>query len=426
MKRIISEESPAVVALVETKLPEDEDIVIEGYQSRKMNRDEKGGGVMLLVKEELNNIVIVVEEKKEVGEIMWVTISNVRTNIRMGILYAPQENKTTVSKLKEMYKGISNQIKEAKTKMQNVLLVGDFNCKVGKTIKENTEDVSKGGKLLLKMVSKQDLNIMNSSETCQGVWTRTDGKKKSILDYIIVNKEDEELVKEMIIDEERDFTPSHTQDGRKIYSDHYSIKVDINWNMRYKAGENKRTIIDEKSKTEFENRTTEVNLTDIWEKENSSQEKYSEWNKKVIEIAEITFIKKKKKRKEMKAVRMLKRRKKEIKRNFSEATPQEKEIYLRRKKLIDEHIENHKKEDTKRRTFRLANRIKSEKGFDGSAFWEYKKISNGRKSESMTSMKNEEGKIEEDPKQILMIYQKFYQKLLTAREMTTESGKQIE
>ena len=96
LKRIIEEEKPAVVALVETKLPEKGKLTIDGYTPWPMNRDEHGGGVMLLVRSELENIVISVEKNKEVGEIMWVTLSNGRTNIRMGLVYAPQESRTKV------------------------------------------------------------------------------------------------------------------------------------------------------------------------------------------------------------------------------------------------------------------------------------------------------------------------------------------
>ena len=59
LKRIMEEEKPAVVVLVETKLAEKEDLSIDGYESWPMNRDENGGGVMVLIRKELKNIVLV-------------------------------------------------------------------------------------------------------------------------------------------------------------------------------------------------------------------------------------------------------------------------------------------------------------------------------------------------------------------------------
>lgn len=56
------------------------------------------------------------EKQDEVGEVMWVAISNGRTSIRVGVVYAPQESKTNLEKLKIMYKGIKKQIQEAREK----------------------------------------------------------------------------------------------------------------------------------------------------------------------------------------------------------------------------------------------------------------------------------------------------------------------
>ena len=106
----------------------------------------------------------------------------------------------------------------------------------------------------------------------------------------------------------------------------------------------------------------------------------------------------------MKAIRMLKRRKKEIKAKFKDSTPEEKVIDRRRKHLINEHIENHQKEENRRRTIRLANKIKSEKGFDGTAFWEFRRQRTGKGKDSATSMKNEEGEIIENPEEIPKVY----------------------
>ena len=54
-----------------------------------MNRNEHGGSILLLVKKELKNLVVVVQEQVEVGEVMWITLSNNRNNIRIGVVYVP-------------------------------------------------------------------------------------------------------------------------------------------------------------------------------------------------------------------------------------------------------------------------------------------------------------------------------------------------
>ena len=185
-------------------------------------------------------------------------------------------------------------------------------------------------------------------------------------------------------------------------------------------------LINEKNKKKFEDKTNNSNLAGIWESEQGKQEKYTQWSKQAIAIAEEAFITKKKKKTESKAIRNLKKRRKEIKRKFGEGTQQQKQIYLERKKLIDKHIENHAKEQNRKRIIGIANQIKSEKGFDGSAFWEFKERDQGKKNEAMMSIKDEDGNIKEEPEEILKIAQTFYKKLLTGRLMETEAGKQIE
>ena len=145
LKSILEETKPAVVALVETKMAEKEKMEMEGYTPYPMNRNIHGGGVLLLVKKELENLVVVVQEQVEVGEVMWITLSNNRNNIRIGVVYAPQEKDVKVDDLKLMYKSIKEQVKEAKAKKQEVLIVGDFNCKVGNILPGNTEEITTGG-----------------------------------------------------------------------------------------------------------------------------------------------------------------------------------------------------------------------------------------------------------------------------------------
>ena len=85
--------------------------------------------------------MVVVQEQVEVGEVMWITLSNNRNNIRIGVVYAPQEKDVKVDELKLMYKSIKEHVKEAKAEKQKVLIVGDFNGKVENTVLGNTEEI---------------------------------------------------------------------------------------------------------------------------------------------------------------------------------------------------------------------------------------------------------------------------------------------
>ena len=68
-----------------------------------------------------------------------------------------------------MYKEVEEQINKGKNKNQKILIVGDMNCKIGKEISGNKEEVTKGGRLLLKLVKKTDMNIINTHPKCKGL-----------------------------------------------------------------------------------------------------------------------------------------------------------------------------------------------------------------------------------------------------------------
>ena len=74
-----------MVAIVETKLGEDETVELDGYKILKQNRNEDGGGIMITVHQNLEHITVVVDQKREPGETTWLTISNGRINIRFGV-----------------------------------------------------------------------------------------------------------------------------------------------------------------------------------------------------------------------------------------------------------------------------------------------------------------------------------------------------
>ena len=63
----------------------------------------------------------------------------------------PQEDKKTVKQLEEIYKKIEEEITTAITQNEKIILMGDFNCKVGSCIPNNHEEISKGGRILLKI-----------------------------------------------------------------------------------------------------------------------------------------------------------------------------------------------------------------------------------------------------------------------------------
>ena len=111
IKRIIDEEEPVIMGIVETKLKKGESIDIPGYIPARVDRVEDGGGVMMLYKESLKKkIVSTAEYRINQAEMLWQKLDNGSVKIKLGLIYMPQESRTKVDKLSEIYKIIEDEI----------------------------------------------------------------------------------------------------------------------------------------------------------------------------------------------------------------------------------------------------------------------------------------------------------------------------
>ena len=63
-----------------------------------------------------------------------------------------------------MYNNISKQFSIAQKERQRVLILGDFNAKVGISIEGNKPTVTKEGRQLMKMTKNYDLVIINKEK----------------------------------------------------------------------------------------------------------------------------------------------------------------------------------------------------------------------------------------------------------------------
>ena len=121
----------------------EEEIRIPGHSEIFRNdRSENSGGIML-VKEKIT-VILEVAQEKEIRQSLWILLDNNRSNIRMRAIYVPQENVTSNNELKIMY-NISKQISIAQEEREHVLILGDFNAKVGTYIEVNKLTVTKEG-----------------------------------------------------------------------------------------------------------------------------------------------------------------------------------------------------------------------------------------------------------------------------------------
>ena len=236
LKQVARDLEPDIVALQETHLREEEKISIQGYEWIEGNRSKQsGGGVGFLVcKNLLRNVIrepsINYPDKMEVR---WVRlILKDRQHLCMGVFYGKQETYQNQDTLDE-YNTLENQINSFLAQNHQVILLGDFNAKVGNDsngISGGDPAVSRNGKMLLDLIQNTQTVILNSQPFCTGKWTRVNTKntsERSILDYVIVSPALLPFIKTMAIDEAEEYKLF----SRKSKSDHNCIYLDIQVNF---------------------------------------------------------------------------------------------------------------------------------------------------------------------------------------------------
>ena len=92
-----------LIYLLETHLQKEEEIRIPGYiQIFRTDRSGNSGVIMAAVKENIRTVILEVAQEKEIGQSLWILLDNNRRRIRIGFIYAPQENVTSNNVLKIM------------------------------------------------------------------------------------------------------------------------------------------------------------------------------------------------------------------------------------------------------------------------------------------------------------------------------------
>ena len=149
---MIDDYEPALVCIVETYMRKEEEIQIPGYSLVYYNdRSANSGGIPIKVKDNIKNISLELTQENKVGQSLWILLTNTKKKTKIGVIFAPQENVTSNNESKLMYENIREQIKIGKEGKQQVLIIGDFNAKIGEAIEDNKTQVTKGGRQPLKL-----------------------------------------------------------------------------------------------------------------------------------------------------------------------------------------------------------------------------------------------------------------------------------
>ena len=424
LQEIIDKEKPVIICITETHLGEDEQFNISGYKVFLNNRNNEGGGVLIGVKDEISSVAVEVKKEQVSHEAIWIKIDNGRIKIRIGVIYAPQENKVKNEEITNMYETVTKEIQKAIDNDEKIVLMGDFNCKIGGEIRNNKEDVSKGGKEFIKVIKQNKLSVLNNSIRCEGRWTRIQNDQKSIIDYGIIREEDEDSIVQVTIDENKEITPYRISD-KIVYTDHCAILTEMDWRKGEKQKEKRKYVINMNKLKEQQGKDALIKAV---EGEGTVKKKYKRWQGEVEKILQKCRRKiNTSKAKITKPIRMLMKAKRRYKVKGKKAKElRERKLARIQEKLIEEYIIEERKKEEGCMIRNTVDDIKEKGGVNSPAFWDFKKKMEGRKQEGVSAVKRKDGKVVEEVSEIKEEYKNFYTELFIIEGPSSKIGKVAE
>ena len=201
---------------------------IEGYTVVGRNRERKNskGGIAIAVKDEYKEYIVKLGEGTEPNEYIVIKLTCFQPELVLAVYYGNQEGTTKQGTIEqnliELFSFLNTQLEKG----NDLILAGDFNVHVGEAIRNNDPAVSKGGKLLIKLVMELGLDFANN----KGVgnththYDRSAGSSR-VLDLVITNKAEDHVLCE--VDNEKKLTPYRLKRingvSEPAYTDHLSI-----------------------------------------------------------------------------------------------------------------------------------------------------------------------------------------------------------
>ena len=231
--------------LQETKLKTNERLsseALKDFQVYYLSRKEsQGGGIALGVTKDLESTLI--REGDDQTEVMAVQVVVGELSICVINAYGPQEN-SIKEKKEKFWQFIEEEVCRAEIEGNGLILQMDGNLHAGPSlIKNDPNSMNQNGKLFLEFLERNpSLIVVNTLDVCRGLITRRrDLKSKTeeaVLDFFVINEKMRPFLKNMLIDENRDYCLSNYSQIRKnqrvIESDHNSeiLEMDLQFSKR--------------------------------------------------------------------------------------------------------------------------------------------------------------------------------------------------
>ena len=152
--------------------------------------EEHGGGLLIAVRHSVCTSLVISEGDN--AEFLTVKLIFGSEKIRLILVYGPQEYYSESDK-ETFWHNIHVEVERAKLAGQNLLLIGDFNAKLGRTfIPGDIHDISMNGNHLLNLWESQKLSLLNIEKFAKGTFTWVNNNnvnEKSVIDYTFSNND---------------------------------------------------------------------------------------------------------------------------------------------------------------------------------------------------------------------------------------------
>lgn len=161
------------------------------YSGGKKTRN----GVAVIMNNKARNTVM--EWDNITDRIMCVKIKSTPVNMNMFITYAPTADKESAVK-EAFYEQLKEVIKSKKIFGENVIVMGDFNAKVGEQKEEKIvgpfglDDRNESGEMLISFCKEQKLIITNTwfeqKQNARHTWRAPNGRANNQIDFVLVSE----------------------------------------------------------------------------------------------------------------------------------------------------------------------------------------------------------------------------------------------
>ena len=405
-----------IIAITETKIGKTPPLT-PGYQWYNKNRKTQGGGIAILVRDDIIHLTERIDEnilENQEQEILWIRTKNTQQKVNIGVFYGPQE-KCSNEEADRQFSQITSQINKLK-KTGEVVLVGDFNAKIEIENDVVKQTQSKNGKYMQKMIDETNV-IVKSVNATFGHWTRVkrkDVNEKSVIDYVLMSERIASSTQYIEIDE----SGAYRLKG-KAETDHNSIltEIDLNFSKNIKT----EVIYNTKNKKRWY--AFNKKLTKKYEEK--PPENYEEFealikNTMKESLEKIKIKKGQYKPKITEKAKKLKEEKREARKSFEKAPPEDKleklDQYMKKQIELKWELEIMEKQMVEARI----NKLIEEGGVRSDSFWKIRKqiIKKATEHDEYDTV-TEEGLQLTEPEASKEYIASFFENLYQARECHT-------